>query len=124
MSLTNILEEERRRAISNDDWVSKVVKRLKEMSKKMENLMRELDESRKKEEEMAELKQRLTTRLEEQETEMGNKSADREASYEILLHARKEQVEAQRALEEQLENNTERKDGENRSPPQFVQCLL
>ncbi|KAF8349560.1 hypothetical protein F5887DRAFT_1070862 [Amanita rubescens] len=43
---------------------------------------------------------------------MKNKLADREASYEILLHAKEELVEAQRALEEQLENNTERKDRE------------
>ena len=88
---------------------SKAEEKLKEtggeMSEKMERLMHELDESRRKGEEMAELKQRLATRLEEQDTDMKNKLADWEASYDILLHAREEQVEAQGALEEQLENN-------------------
>src|SRR6266576_5295747 len=85
---------------------SKAEEKLKEtggeMSEKMERLMHELDESRRKGEEMAELKQRLATRLEEQDTDMKNKLADWEASYDILLHAREEQVEAQGALEEQL----------------------
>ena len=99
-SLMKIIEEERGRVVAKDDGV-----KLKETGSEMERLMHELDESRRKGEEMAELKQRLETRLEEQDTEMKNKLADWKASYEILLHAKEEQVEAQSALEEQLGNN-------------------
>ena len=108
-SLTKIIEEERGRAVAKDEGVSRAEGKLKdvggEMSEKIQRLMNELDESRRKGEEMVELKKRLTMRLEEQDAEMKNKLADWEASYQILLHARDEQVEAQRALEEQLENN-------------------
>src|SRR6266550_232910 len=99
-SLMKVIEEERGRTITKDEQVSKAEEMLK-----LESLMRELDESRRKEGEMTESQQRLAVQLEERETEMENTLADWEARYDVLHRAREDQVEAQRALEEQLENN-------------------